>query len=130
MACGALEEVREHRSRSAQKESLGVTEARMVAAAGAVAQTEAVTEAEGRGVCRAIGYQEICRYLDGRQSLEETIQVVAAATRRYARRQETWLRKVKDAVIMDIQGRTAEEISEEILSLAGSHSRQEERSIP
>ena len=55
---------------------------------------------------------------------------MAGATRRYARRQETWLRKVSDAVMIDVQDRAAEEISEEILSLVGSVSDQEERSIP
>jgi tRNA dimethylallyltransferase len=85
---------------------------------------------EDRGLCQAIGYREICRYLDGLQSLDQTIQEVAGATRRYARRQETWLRKVKDAVIIDVQGRSADEISEEILSLARSGSDQQERSTP
>lgn len=112
LAGGAVEEVREHRSLAHRDASDGLA------------------AVEGRGLCRAIGYREICRYLDGLQSLEQTMQEVAAATRRYARRQETWLRKVRDAVMIDVQGRTAEEISEEILSLARSGSDQEERSIP
>ena len=101
---GAVEEVRSHRSLS--------------------------EPAEGRGVSKAIGYHEICRYLDGAQTLETTVDQVAAATRKYARRQITWLRKVRDAVIINVQGRTAEDISEEVLGLASSDSDQEERFTP
>ena len=36
---------------------------------------------------------------------QETAEQIAAATRRYARRQLTWLRKVRDAVIIDVQDR-------------------------
>jgi tRNA dimethylallyltransferase len=74
------------------------------------------------GICSAIGYADICRYLDGQQSLEETVQRVAAATRRYARRQMTWLRRLKDAVMIDIQDRGTAEIAQEILSLADRRS--------
>ncbi len=60
------------------------------------------TRPGGPGIRSAIGYPEICRYLDGQQTLEETIDQIAAATRRYARRQLTWLRKLRDAVIIDV----------------------------
>jgi tRNA dimethylallyltransferase len=72
----------------------------------------------GAGICSAIGYREICRYLEGEQTLAETAEQVAAATRRYARRQLTWLRKVGDAVIIDVQGRDPCEIAHEIADRA------------
>lgn len=77
----------------------------------------------GPGIRGAIGYPEICRVLDGEQSLEDSITQVAAATRRYARRQLTWLRKVKDAVIIDVQDREPHAVAEDVLALARSADR-------
>jgi tRNA dimethylallyltransferase len=71
-----------------------------------------------RGVEQAIGFREFSDYLDGHATLEEAIERTAAATRRYARRQWTWMRKVKDAVIMDVSERTAPQIAEDVLALA------------
>ncbi len=73
----------------------------------------------GSGIRSAIGYPEICGYLDGRLSREEAAEEMAAATRRYARRQLTWLRKVKDAVMMNVRDREPEDMAREILDLAG-----------
>jgi len=83
------------------------------------------TRPGGAGIRSAIGYSEICRLLDGEQTLEETVTQVAAATRRYARRQLTWLRKLGDAVIIDVQDRNPGEVAQEILTLgrSGDHTR-------
>jgi tRNA dimethylallyltransferase len=70
------------------------------------------------GICSAIGYPEICRYLDGTQTLGETIEQVAAATRRYARRQLTWLSKVRGAVIIDVHDKPPRRTAEEVLASA------------
>jgi tRNA dimethylallyltransferase len=72
----------------------------------------------GRGVDKAIGYAEISAYLDGDATREQTVDRVAAATRRYARRQLTWMRKVPDAVIIDASSRTTADIAAEVLLLA------------
>ncbi len=72
----------------------------------------------GPGIRSAIGYREICRHLDGELTREGAAEQIAGATRRYARRQLTWLRKLKDAVIIDVQDRDPEEIAREILDLA------------
>jgi tRNA dimethylallyltransferase len=77
------------------------------------------TAPEGPGIRSAIGYPEICAHLDGDLTLERTAELMATATRRYARRQLTWLRKVRDAVIIDVQERDPDEIAREILTLAG-----------
>ncbi len=77
----------------------------------------------GPGIRSAIGYPEICRFLDGEQTLEDTVMQVAAATRRYARRQLTWLRKLKDAVIIDAQDREPLDVAQDILALARSGDR-------
>lgn len=72
------------------------------------------------GICSAIGYPEVCRYLEGLQSLDETISQVSAATRRYARRQLTWLSKLRDAVIIELGDRSASDVAREILRIAES----------
>jgi tRNA dimethylallyltransferase len=79
------------------------------------------TRPGGAGICSAIGYPEICRYLEGQQTLDGTVTQVAAATRRYARRQLTWLRKLGDAVIIDVRDRGPEEVAKDILALALSN---------
>lgn len=39
---------------------------------------------------RAIGYKEVCRFLDGGISLEEAVELIKRDTRRYLKRQLTW----------------------------------------
>ncbi|MGN0060005.1 MAG: tRNA (adenosine(37)-N6)-dimethylallyltransferase MiaA [Coriobacteriales bacterium] len=41
---------------------------------------------------QAIGYKEIVAYLDGETSLDEAIELIKRSSRRYAKRQMTWLR--------------------------------------
>jgi tRNA dimethylallyltransferase len=60
----------------------------------------------------------VCSYLDGELTISETAQRITMATSRYARRQLTWLRKVRGAVIIDVQGRDPEEIARDILDLS------------
>jgi tRNA dimethylallyltransferase len=50
-----------------------------------------------------VGYREIVSHLRGEMTLDEAVGAVAAATRRYARRQLTWLRNQlpPDAVAVD-----------------------------
>lgn len=72
------------------------------------------------GICSAIGYKEIWRYLAQEESLAETLERIAAATRGYARRQTTWLRKVRDAVMIEAQDREPSDIARQIISLAES----------
>jgi len=50
---------------------------------------------------RAIGYSEIAGYLLGKTDLEEAIAAATAETRRYAKRQRTWLRSEPSLVRID-----------------------------
>jgi tRNA dimethylallyltransferase len=50
---------------------------------------------------RAIGYTEIADYLLGKTDLEEAIATTIAQTRRYAKRQRTWLRSEPELVKHD-----------------------------
>ncbi len=45
---------------------------------------------------QAIGYKEVARYLAGEWTLPETVEAVQRESRRYAKRQLTWLRRDKD----------------------------------
>lgn len=49
--------------------------------------------AEGRTASRAIGYREVAAYLDGDITLAEARERTVVATRRFARRQDSWFRK-------------------------------------
>ena len=59
---------------------------------------------------QAVGYREVIEHLDGKWSLEETIEQVTWHTRRLARRQETWfrsfseIRKLEMDSSLDVQG--------------------------
>ncbi len=60
---------------------------------------EEVTSLYERGLLRpdttaaqAIGYKEIVEYLEGRCSLEESVDMIKLSSRRYAKRQLTWFR--------------------------------------
>jgi tRNA dimethylallyltransferase len=48
---------------------------------------------DGKTAARALGYQQVLRYLDGDRSLEQAREETVRATRRFARRQESWFRR-------------------------------------
>lgn len=50
---------------------------------------------------QAIGYKEIVSYLDGSISLDEAVEEIKTATRRYAKRQRTWLRRDSRLTMLD-----------------------------
>ncbi|MEU0569716.1 tRNA (adenosine(37)-N6)-dimethylallyltransferase MiaA [Nonomuraea sp. NPDC005983] len=49
--------------------------------------------AEGRTAGRALGYAQVIRYLDGEWTEEQAYEETIRATRRFARRQESWFRR-------------------------------------
>jgi tRNA dimethylallyltransferase len=64
--------------------------------AGFVAEVERLLAAglrEGRTAASAIGYREVAAYLDGELTLDEARERTVVATRRFARRQDSWFRK-------------------------------------
>lgn len=52
---------------------------------------------------QTVGYREFFDYFDGKTTLEEAIELVKRNTRRYAKRQMTWLRKEKDLHWIDAE---------------------------
>lgn len=53
---------------------------------------------------QSIGYKEINRYLEGEMSLERAIELIKRDTKRFAKRQMTWLRKDKEIKWFEIPG--------------------------
>jgi tRNA dimethylallyltransferase len=65
-------------------------------ASGFVEEVEALLArglADARTASRAIGYREVMGYLAGDRTLAEAIEQTTVATRRFARRQDSWFRK-------------------------------------
>ena len=62
-------------------------------AAGAVAEVSALPPTLSTTASKAIGVGEIRRYLRGDCTLAEAVEAIRQATRRYAKRQETWFRR-------------------------------------
>ena len=73
-------------------------------AQGLVEETEALLARGYPPGCKGmktIGYKEVLEHLDGRLSREEAIAQIQQNSRRYAKRQLTWLRKEKSVIWLD-----------------------------
>ena len=60
---------------------------------GLIQESEILYKHRDSQALQTIGYQEIFKYLDQEISLEKTIEQIKQNTRRYAKRQITWLKK-------------------------------------
>ncbi len=62
--------------------------------AGLIEETQMLEKAgifkANKTAAQAIGYKELLRYLEGKESLQEATEALKTATRRYAKRQITW----------------------------------------
>lgn len=103
-----------------------VLRARIDARVDAMVETGLVAEVEGlldrgfrEGVTapQAIGYKEIVEALDGFISLDEAVERIKLATRRYAKRQRTWFRKDARIRWLDATSRDIPSLVEEALEL-------------
>lgn len=73
---------------------------------------------EGLTASRALGYAQVLDALDGRTDEDEAYELTARATRRFARKQESWFRR--DPRVHWIQapdGRTAQDLAREVLDV-------------
>ena len=73
--------------------------ARAMFDAGLVEEVRALLDAgvdAGATAMQAIGYKEVAAYLNGACTLDEAVEAVCQASRRYAKRQLTWLRSRRD----------------------------------
>ena len=75
-------------------------------AAGAEAEVRAAAEAGASpGARQALGF---------RQLLDGDAEAMKTQTRRYAKRQMTWMRKLEGVRMIDVTGRTPEEVAGEL----------------
>ncbi len=62
---------------------------------------------------QAIGYKELLSYFDGQKSLEDAIENLKMATRRYAKRQMTWFSSHGDVNWLMADGKSLSELTDE-----------------
>jgi tRNA dimethylallyltransferase len=70
---------------------------RQMIASGLVEEARALRRLDrplSREAAQAVGYQEVFDHLDGRAGLDEAVRRIQARSRRLARRQLTWLRRL------------------------------------
>jgi len=83
----------------------------MVAAGAA----EEVARADAAGASptarKALGFREL---------LDDDIEAMKRNTRRFARRQVTWMRKLAGAHLVDVTGRDAQDVADEVVTYAGT----------
>lgn len=68
---------------------------RLMAARGAVEEVRALRKLgldQALPAMKAIGVEELGRFLDGKASLDDAVELACASTRQYAKRQSTWMR--------------------------------------
>lgn len=93
---------------------------------GLLSEVEALYRANSFGTtaAQAIGYKELIEYLDGKSTLDEAVENLKLASRRYAKRQLTWFRHEEGARVIYVDRedgtmREANEILDEALSICG-----------
>jgi tRNA dimethylallyltransferase len=75
--------------------------------AGAIDEVRRATNASA-SARKALGFREL---------LAGDVEAMKTSTRRYARRQLTWMRKLPNATLVDVTARTPEEVAREVLDL-------------
>jgi tRNA dimethylallyltransferase len=66
----------------------------------------------GKTASRALGYQHVLRALDGDWTMEAARDETVRATRRFARRQESWFRRDPRVTWLDAEGTLADQALE------------------
>ncbi len=73
---------------------------------------------------KTVGYKELFLHLEGKYTLEEAIEKIKTQTRRYAKRQMTWLRKNTDIQWIDCEKGLPQAI-DSILEITDNHIKRE-----
>lgn len=63
---------------------------------------------------QAIGYKEIMEFISGKIPQEQAIELIKKNTRNYVKRQETWFKRYKEAMWIDITGMQEKNVAEKI----------------
>jgi tRNA dimethylallyltransferase len=93
--------------REALKRRIGERVDEMVSA-GALDEVRAAAPHASGTVHKALGFREL---------LAGDVEAMKTNTRRYARRQLTWMRKLPDVTLIDVTGRAPEDVAREVLDL-------------
>ena len=64
---------------------------------GLVAEALSLRDFQGLQTLNTVGYKELFAHFDGETSLEEAVNLIKQNTRRFAKRQVTWLKRDKEA---------------------------------
>lgn len=64
-----------------------------------------------RTAMQGLGYKEVKEFLDGNISKEEMIEKIKMETRRYAKRQITWFKRIKNIIWLDGLNKTEENVN-------------------
>jgi len=93
---------------------------------GLVDEVRALHEARRLGpqAREALGYKQVLESLEGRMSGEEAIERVKIETRRFARKQRTWLkqfRRYPRSLWLDAESRTPSELADEVVRFCLGH---------
>ena len=89
--------------------------------AGEVRRLDSQGLREGRTAGRALGYAQMLRHLDGEWTLEQARDETVRATRRFARRQESWFRR--DPRITWLDAGPGDELAERALKVISAVAR-------
>jgi len=85
---------------------------------GLAAETQRLLQeglAQNPTASQALGYRQVAEYLDGRRSLEETVELVKIRTRQFAKRQMTWFRRQMQLRWIQLEGEPGtEEVVERV----------------
>jgi tRNA dimethylallyltransferase len=74
-----------------------------------------------RAARQALGYKEVFEYLEGTRSYAETVELVQRRTRRFAKHQLSWFRRLPECRFVEVDGdETAEQVALEIIRRAGA----------
>ena len=63
---------------------------------GLIEEVESLKKHRNKNALQTVGYKEIFEYFDGKHTLEEAIDKIKQNTRRFAKRQITWIKRDKD----------------------------------
>lgn len=86
--------------------------------AGLVSEVESLLDSglrEALTAPQAIGYKEVVAALDGNITMDQAREDIKTATRRYAKRQRSWLRRDKRVVMLDADVCSEEQLVNEIV---------------
>jgi tRNA dimethylallyltransferase len=90
-----------------------------------VRRLEACGLRDGLTASRALGYAQVLRFLAGEWSREQACQETIKATRRFARRQESWFRRDPRVIWLDAAAGTADLLASALTTIGACDSRRD-----